>query len=97
LLTEINIFLKERGEEKAELEVEDWLFDLTFLADFTRKLNGMNLDLQGKNKCIAEMMSAVSSYKSKFELMMTDLTNNTSDHFPNMQDHLILFFRQRSM
>lgn len=48
----------------------------------------MNLELQGKNKCIAEMMSTVSSYKSKFELMMTDLTYNTFDHFPNMQGHL---------
>jgi hypothetical protein len=48
----------------------------------------MNLELQGKNKCITERMSTVSSYKSKFELMMTDLTNNTFDHFPNMEDHL---------
>jgi hypothetical protein len=34
------------------------------------------------------MMSTVSSYESKFELMMTDLTNNNFDHFPNMRDHL---------
>jgi hypothetical protein len=38
----------------------------------------MNLEQQGKNKCNAEMMSTVSSYKSKFELK-TDLTNNTYD------------------
>jgi hypothetical protein len=50
--------LKERGDEKAELEDEKWLFDLAFLADFTGKL-------QGKNECIAEMIT-VSSYKSKF-------------------------------
>lgn len=48
----------------------------------------MKLELQGKNKCIGEMMSTVSSYKSKFELLMTDLANNTFDHFPNTQDHL---------
>jgi hypothetical protein len=78
----INSFLKERGHEKAELEDEKWLFDLAFLTDFTGKLCDMNLELQGKNKCIAEMMSTVSSYKSKFELMMTDLTNNNFDHFP---------------
>jgi hypothetical protein len=34
------------------------------------------------------MINTVSSYKRKFELMLTDLTNNTFDHFPNMQDHL---------
>jgi hypothetical protein len=61
----------------------------------------MNLEVQGKNKCIAEMMSTVSSYKSKLEIMMTDLKHSTFDHFYNMQDHLknilILFFRQRTM
>jgi hypothetical protein len=48
----------------------------------------MNLELQGKNKCIAEMMSTFSSYKSKFELMVYYLINNTFNQFPNMQDHL---------
>jgi hypothetical protein len=47
----------------------------------------MNLELQGKDKCNAEMTITVSSYESKFELMMTDLTNNTFDHhlekYPN--------------
>jgi hypothetical protein len=76
--------LKERGDEKAELENEEWLFDLAFIADFTGNLSDMNLELQGKNKCIAEILRTISSYKRKFELMMTDLTNNTFDQ----QDHL---------
>jgi hypothetical protein len=47
------------------------------------------LELQGKNKCIAEMMSTVSSYRSEFQPMMTDLTNIiTFDHFRNVQYHL---------
>jgi hypothetical protein len=75
-------------KKKTELEVEEWLFDLEVLAKWYEPW-----DCKCKNKCIAEMMNTVSSFKSKFELMMTDLTNNASDHFPNMQDHLILFFR----
>jgi hypothetical protein len=47
LLSEIKTFLKERGDEKAELEDED----LAFLADFRGKLSDMN-------KCIAKMMSS---------------------------------------
>jgi hypothetical protein len=35
LLSEINSFLRVRGDKKAELEDEKWLFDLAFLADFT--------------------------------------------------------------
>jgi hypothetical protein len=56
LLSEINSFLKERRNENEELENEKWLFDLEFLADFTDKLSDMNLELQGKNKSIAEMI-----------------------------------------
>jgi hypothetical protein len=77
--------LKERECEKAELEDQVWLFDLGFLADFTGKLSDTNLELQGKKKLIAEMMSTVSSYKSKFQLMMADFTKH---HFLNTQDHL---------
>jgi hypothetical protein len=79
--------LKERGNEKSEIEDEKKLFDLSFLADFTSKLNDMNIELQGKNKCISEMMSKDSSCKSKFEVLIIDLTNNTFAQFPNMQDH----------
>jgi hypothetical protein len=58
--------LKERGDKKTELEDEEWLFDLAFVADFTAKLSDMNLELQDRSKCIADMMSTVSFYKSKF-------------------------------
>jgi hypothetical protein len=73
---------------RKQLEDEEWLFDLVFLTDFTGKLSDVNLELQDKNKCIAEMMSRVSSYKSKFALIIIGLRNYTFDHFPNMQDHL---------
>jgi hypothetical protein len=55
--------LKERGDEKAELEDEEWLVDLAFIADFTGKLSDMNLERQGKHKCTDEIMSTVSSGK----------------------------------
>jgi hypothetical protein len=61
VLSEITFFEGE-GDKKAELEDEEWLFDLAVLVDFTGKPSYMNLKLQGKNKCIAEMMSSVSSH-----------------------------------
>jgi hypothetical protein len=72
LLSEIKTFLKETGDEKAELENDEWVFDLVVISDFIDKLSGMNLELQDRNKCIAEMMS----------------TFDTLDNFPSMQDHL---------
>jgi hypothetical protein len=41
--------LKERGDEKAEIEDEKRLVDVALLADFTAKLSDMNIELQGKN------------------------------------------------
>jgi hypothetical protein len=67
---------------------DEFLFALAFLADFKGNVRDTNLELRGENKCIAEKPSTVSSCKSKLKLMITDLTSNTSDHFPNMQDHL---------
>jgi hypothetical protein len=40
------------GDEKAGLEDEKWLFDLTFVADFTGKLSDMNLELRGKTNAL---------------------------------------------
>jgi hypothetical protein len=45
LLSEIKTSLKERGDEKAELDDDEWLLDLAFLPNFTGKLSDMNLEL----------------------------------------------------
>ena len=88
LLNEIRLFLRERGDDYQSLEDEQWLCDLAFLADFTGTLSEMNLELQGKNKCIAEIISKIFSYRKKLQLMMDDLKDSDFVHFPNIQDHL---------
>jgi hypothetical protein len=50
-----------------------------------------------KTNAFAKMMSTVSSYKSKFELMITDLTNNNLTCRTIGKNILILLFRQRRM
>jgi hypothetical protein len=64
-------------------------------------VNCESLELQGKNKRIAEMMFKVSTLRSKFELKMTDLTSNNLITFlicrAIWKSILILLFRQRSM
>jgi hypothetical protein len=44
--------LKKRGDEKAELEYEEWSFDLAFLPDFSGKQSDMNLELQVKTNAL---------------------------------------------
>ena len=88
LLNEIRLFLRERGDDYQSLEDEQWLCDLAFLADFTGTLSEMNLEPQGKNKCIAEIIRNFCSYRKKLQLMMDDLKDSDFFHFPNIQDHL---------
>jgi hypothetical protein len=88
LLTEIKKFLEEQDQECANLNDETWLSDLAFLTDFTSKLSNLNLELQGKNKTIIEMISSINAYKAKFIMLIEDLQQNNLNHFPNMSDHL---------
>ncbi|KAJ4442476.1 hypothetical protein ANN_04062 [Periplaneta americana] len=67
---------------------QDFTIKEEFLADFTGTLSEMNVELQGNNKYIKEMLSTIFSYKSKFVLMMNDLKHNDFSHFPNIEDHL---------
>ena len=43
--------------------------DLAFLTDLTDKLNNLNLELQGKEKHVMNMISSVNTFKSKLHLL----------------------------
>jgi len=88
LLTEIKVFLGEQNQECPNLNDESWLSDLAFLTDFTSILSDLNLELQGKNKTIIEMISSINVYKSKFIMLIEDLQQSNLNNFPNMSDHL---------
>lgn len=42
----------------------DWKCDWAFLTDFTDKLSTLNLELQGSNKTVTEMMSTVAAFQN---------------------------------
>ncbi|PRD32063.1 UNVERIFIED_CONTAM: zgc [Trichonephila clavipes] len=52
-----------KGEHITELEDEKWLMNLAFLCDITAELNDLNLNLQGKNKCLTDIMSTIKTFK----------------------------------
>lgn len=88
LLEEIIKFLEERGDNYQQLRDLDWQCDLAFLADFTGKLSALNLDLQGKDKTILEMMSCVAAFKNQAATMINDLEKKRLQRFENIRDHL---------
>ncbi|CAM4659072.1 unnamed protein product [Leuciscus chuanchicus] len=74
--------------EYAQLEDYQWLLDLAFLTDLTDLLNGFNLELQGKDKHVINMISAVNSFKSKLQLLSNRLQRYDLRNFPHMQAEL---------
>lgn len=85
LLPNIKTFLSTRSEVHKELPSDVWLLDLGFLTDLTAKLNALNTDLQGKNRHLSHMMSAVNAFKAKLCVWTTHLKNTKQPHFPNLE------------
>jgi len=88
LLSEIKLFLASRGDEFKQLEDDVWLLDLAFLVDITAMLNELNLDLQGKDKLIFDMISSINAFTQKLQLIITKLDNKNLTYFPNMLSQL---------
>ena len=88
LLPEVINFLDDQHEKCENLNDETWLSDLAFLTDFTSILSNLNLELQGKNKTVIDMISCIYAYKTKFVLLMEDLQQNNLNRFSNMADNL---------
>ncbi|RVE42541.1 hypothetical protein evm_012821 [Chilo suppressalis] len=88
LLDEIIKFLDERGDDCQQLCDLDWQCDLAFLADFTGKLSTLNLNLQGKNKTLTEMMSSIAAFQCQTASMIVDIEKIKFEQFANIKDHM---------
>ncbi|CAG9828028.1 unnamed protein product [Diabrotica balteata] len=60
-------FFKQRDEPTPELENSIWLRDFGFLVDITEKLNELNLQLQGRDKELEEMISYIKAFIKTLE------------------------------
>lgn len=61
------------------------MLDLGFLTDVTDKLNNLNLQLQGKDKTIGDMISAVKAFKAKLSYLFQQVKNKRLQHFPSVK------------
>lgn len=84
LIVEIKAFLEQKGEIYNILEDPNWLCDLTFLADICQKLNQLNIELQGENKDLVDMVSAIKAFKAKLTLWISHFQNKSLTHFAKM-------------
>ncbi|XP_023309706.1 general transcription factor II-I repeat domain-containing protein 2-like [Anoplophora glabripennis] len=84
LLPEIIIFLEARGDDAEMLKNEKWRSDLAFLVDITKHLNDINLELQGKDKNIVDMMSSINAFKRKLQQLKDEMKNKDCRNFPTL-------------
>ena len=78
-------YLKEKGEIIYELEDENWISDLAFLSDIFQHMNALNIQLQGKNKLITEMIQGIKNFIGKLNYMKIQLRDNRLDLFDSLR------------
>lgn len=84
--TEILKFLKEEVEKDSEkfqkkLKDKTFLSDLAFLTHFTDHLNILNLNLQGKEKSISNLLHFISGFEIQLNLFKTELSKEELHNF----------------
>lgn len=86
LLPEIKTFIQSKGEIVPELEDEKWLMKLAFLCDITEKLNELNLNLQGKDRTVIDMITLINTFKSQIQVQVSQLKRGELKNYKNMEE-----------
>ena len=80
------VFLDEK-EHFPELNDDDCLCKLMFLADITKHLNDLNLGLQAQGQTVLELFEHRKGFVSKLDIFCHDITTNTYKYFQNVKAH----------
>ena len=88
LKEEISQFLKNDSKKFEELESEPWNHDLFFLCDITAHLNDLNMQPQGKELIIFQLVGAVKAFKMKLHLFKSQLLKGEMSHFPTCAQYI---------
>uniref|UniRef100_A0A8C7Z0S1 DUF4371 domain-containing protein n=1 Tax=Oryzias sinensis TaxID=183150 RepID=A0A8C7Z0S1_9TELE len=85
LRAEVHTFLTEHGSPHATMfENTDWLAKLCYLADIFRKLNELNMSLQGKDTSILNLYDKVGGFLKKAEMWKTACDQEDFPCFPQL-------------
>uniref|UniRef100_A0A8C7ZS04 DUF4371 domain-containing protein n=1 Tax=Oryzias sinensis TaxID=183150 RepID=A0A8C7ZS04_9TELE len=85
LRAEVHTFLTEHGSPHATMfENKDWLAKLCYLADIFRKLNELNMSLQGKDTSILNLDDKVGGFLKKAEIWKRACDQEDFTCFPQL-------------
>ena len=86
LQNEIGQFMDMQGNPVVELSDNRWLCDLAFMVDISKHFSQLNIKLQGPNQLLNSMFAKIKSFETKSQLWKVQLQNNTTTHFPSLQE-----------
>uniref|UniRef100_A0A671WXQ4 DUF4371 domain-containing protein n=1 Tax=Sparus aurata TaxID=8175 RepID=A0A671WXQ4_SPAAU len=64
---------------------EQFMAEVYFLCDIFKHLNTLNLELQGREKSIADLVEKLCAFKTKLTIFTTDLSATGLLHFPRLR------------
>lgn len=65
---------------------KDMLSELAFLTDFTQHLNNLNLNLQGQNKSISDIIHFINGFQIQLNIFKREIKNEEFHHFPRCEE-----------
>lgn len=84
LLTEIDVFMREKNRQHDEFKDHQWINDLAFLVDITEHLSLLNKHLQGKDQHVSTLWQQVTGFKAKLQLWINQIGNGVYTHFKSL-------------
>ncbi|XP_071335558.1 general transcription factor II-I repeat domain-containing protein 2-like [Trachinotus anak] len=106
LLEPLKSFIVGQGETSrfSFLDDKQWVLSVALLCDITQHLNELNLKMQGRNKTVYELYTAVRVFSDKLDApdalllcqsqfcdVLTELKQNYTSRFHDFKDHSNIF------
>ena len=70
------------------LNDDHFLLDVAFLADIFQHMNLLNIQLQGRDQCVIDLIERVSAFQKNLELFSHDLASERLIHLKNLRAHI---------
>ena len=92
LREEIISFLSDSKQKKAgalllQMQDVDFVSQMCFLSDIFHHLNTLNVELQGRNKTVVDVVESLTAFQRKLVLFSSDLTTKMLQ-FPTLRDFI---------
>lgn len=87
LLEPLKAFIVGQGEtcRFSFLDDKEWVLSVAFLCDITQHLNELNLKMQGRNKTVYELYTAVKVFSDKLDVLEQSVRGSDYRFFPTVQ------------